>query len=162
MVAAGQNEGAKLQTGGKQFGTEGFFFEPTVFSDVTDNMTIAKEEIFGPVQSILKFSTLEEVIERANNTNYGLASGVLTKNIDTALNFAKAVEAGSVWYIKRLINECTKFNCNFYGRVNCYDAVASQTPFGGYKMSGVGRELGPGSVERYMETKTIVMKLKNL
>lgn len=97
LVASGKKEGAKLQTGGDQIGNDGYFFQPTVFSDVTDNMTIAKEEIFGPVQSILKFNTLEEVIERANNTNYGLASGVLSKNIDNALNFAKAVEAGSVW-----------------------------------------------------------------
>lgn len=83
---------------------------------------LTNSQIFGPVQSILKFKTLDEVIERANNTKYGLAAAVITKNIDIALTFAKAVEAGSVW-------------------VNCYDAVVPQCPFGGYKQSGSGREL---------------------
>lgn len=79
-------------------------------------------QIFGPVQSILKFKTIEEVIERANETSFGLAAGILTHNLDAALTFAQAVEAGSVW-------------------VNCYDAVVPQAPFGGYKQSGHGREL---------------------
>ncbi len=96
-IDSGVKEGAKLEAGGKRWGTEGFFIEPTVFSGVTDNMKICREEIFGPVQSILKFKTLEEVIERANNTNYGLAAGCITKNIDTALTYAQAIEAGSVW-----------------------------------------------------------------
>lgn len=135
----GKKDGAKLEFGGKKLGNEGYFVEPTVFSNVTDDMRIAKEEIFGPVQSILKFKTLDEVIERANRTNYGLAAGVLTKNIDNALTFANAVEAGSVW-------------------VNCYDAVAPQAPFGGYKQSGFGRELGADGIEPYLETKTIAIK----
>jgi aldehyde dehydrogenase (NAD+) len=92
------------------------------------------------VQTILKFDTLEEVIERANDTSYGLASGVLTKDVNRALVFAQAVQAGSVW-------------------VNCYDAITPQTPFGGYKMSGIGREMGPDSVEPYLETKTISIKV---
>jgi len=83
---------------------------------------------------------LDEVIERANNTKYGLAAAVITKNIDTALTFAKAVEAGSVW-------------------VNCYDAVVPQCPFGGYKQSGSGRELGENGIELYLETKNISIKL---
>jgi aldehyde dehydrogenase (NAD+) len=140
LVASGKEQGAKLETGGAQIGTEGYFVQPTVFSNVTDKMTIAKEEIFGPVQTILKFDTLEEVIERANDTSYGLASGVLTKDVNTALVFAQAVQAGSVW-------------------VNCYDAITPQTPFGGYKMSGIGREMGPDSVEPYLETKTISIKV---
>ncbi|KAJ8961511.1 hypothetical protein NQ318_014761 [Aromia moschata] len=98
--------------------------------------------IFGPVQSILKFETLEEAIERANKTEYGLAAGVLTKNINNALTFAQAVEAGSVW-------------------VNCYMASSPQMPFGGYKQSGIGRELGEDSLEEYLETKTIAIKIKN-
>jgi aldehyde dehydrogenase (NAD+) len=97
LVASGKEQGAKLETGGAQIGTEGYFVQPTVFSNVTDQMSIAKEEIFGPVQTILKFDTLEEVIERANDTSYGLASGVLTKDVNTALVFAQAVQAGSVW-----------------------------------------------------------------
>jgi aldehyde dehydrogenase (NAD+) len=96
-IESGKKDGAKLECGGKRFGTEGYFIEPTVFSNVTDEMKIAKEEIFGPVQSILKFKTLEEVIERANATNYGLASGVITKDINNAMGFAHGVEAGSVW-----------------------------------------------------------------
>lgn len=120
-IGLGQKEGAKLEVGGKRQGTVGYFVEPTVFSNVTDDMSIAKDEIFGPVQSILKFKTLDEVIERANKTNYGLAAGIITKSLDNALVFAHAVEAGSVW-------------------VNCYNAVAPQTPFGGYKESGLGRE----------------------
>uniref|UniRef100_U5EW50 Putative aldehyde dehydrogenase n=1 Tax=Corethrella appendiculata TaxID=1370023 RepID=U5EW50_9DIPT len=115
-IESAKKEGAKLEFGGKRFGTVGYFIEPTVFSNVTDNMKIAKEEIFGPVQSILKFKTLDEVIERANNTSFGLASGIVTNCINTALTFAQAIEAGSVW-------------------VNCYDAVVPQAPFGGYKQS---------------------------
>uniref|UniRef100_A0A336JYT1 CSON002400 protein n=1 Tax=Culicoides sonorensis TaxID=179676 RepID=A0A336JYT1_CULSO len=139
-IESGQKEGAKLEVGGKRIGAVGYFIEPTVFSNVTDNMKIAKEEIFGPVQSIIKFKTLDEVIERANNTNYGLAAGVITKNINTAMTFAQAVEAGSVW-------------------VNCYDAVVPQAPFGGYKMSGSGRELGEDALDLYLETKTISIKV---
>ncbi|EEZ97369.1 aldehyde dehydrogenase 1A1 [Tribolium castaneum] len=140
LIDSGKKEGAKLEIGGSRIGTEGYFVEPTVFSNVTDAMSIAKEEIFGPVQSILKFETLEEVIERANDTYYGLAAGVITKNIDTALTFAQAVQAGSVW-------------------VNCYDYITPQTPFGGYKMSGIGREMGAESLDAYVETKTISIKL---
>ncbi|XP_055617236.1 retinal dehydrogenase 2-like [Toxorhynchites rutilus septentrionalis] len=139
-IESAQKEGAKLQAGGKRSGNVGYFIEPTVFSDVTDEMTIAREEIFGPVQSILKFSTLDEVIERANKTEYGLASGVLTNNINNALVFANAIEAGSVW-------------------VNCYDYVMPTTPFGGYKQSGHGRELGYCGIELYTETKTVTIKL---
>ena len=97
LVESGKREGAKLETGGAQIGNNGYFVQPTVFSNVTDDMTIAKEEIFGPVQCILKFETLGEVIERANNTQYGLASGIITKDINTALVFAQSVQAGSVW-----------------------------------------------------------------
>jgi len=138
-VDFGKQDGATLEFGGKKLGDEGFFVEPTVFSNVTDDMRIARDEIFGPVQSILKFKTLDEVIERANSTNYGLASGVLTNNINNALTFANAVEAGSVW-------------------VNCYDAVAPQAPFGGYKQSGFGRELGEDGLAGYLETKAIAIK----
>jgi len=139
-IEAGKKEGAKLEAGGNRIGTTGYFIEPTVFSNVTDNMKIAKEEIFGPVQSIIKFKTLDEVIERANATNYGLAAGVLTKNLNNALVFSQAVEAGSVW-------------------VNCYGAVTPQTPFGGYKMSGYGREYNEEALDMYLETKTISIKV---
>lgn len=141
LIESGKKQGANVAAGGNRVGDVGYYVQPTVFSNVTDNMIIAKEEIFGPVQSILKFDTLEEVIERANSTEYGLAAGVLTKNIDTAMVFAQAVEAGSVW-------------------INCYDeAIGPHTPFGGYKQSGIGRDLGEESIKEYLETKTISIKL---
>ncbi|MBN4742900.1 aldehyde dehydrogenase family protein, partial [Escherichia coli] len=96
-IEKGKQEGAKCLAGGKRVGSQGYYIEPTVFADVTDDMTIAKEEIFGPVQSILKFDTLEEVIDRANNTNYGLAAGIFTTNLTNALQYSKHVEAGNVW-----------------------------------------------------------------
>ncbi|XP_012226243.1 retinaldehyde dehydrogenase 3 [Linepithema humile] len=136
LINSGKQQGAVVQAGGIRHGDTGYFVQPTVFSNVTDEMKIAKEEIFGPVQAILKFDTMDEVIERANRTNYGLASGVITKNINKALEFAQAVEAGSVW-------------------VNCYDAVTPQTPFGGFKQSGIGRELGEEGLNEYLEIKTV-------
>lgn len=97
LINSGKEQGAVVETGGSRKGDVGYFVQPTVFSNVTDDMRIAKEEIFGPVQSILKFNTMDEVIERANRTNYGLASGIITKDINKALEFAQAVESGSVW-----------------------------------------------------------------
>ncbi|XP_046630206.1 aldehyde dehydrogenase 1A1-like [Neodiprion virginianus] len=140
LIESGKKQGAKLQTGGSRLGKVGFFVQPTVFSDVTDDMRIAKEEIFGPVQPIFKFETLEEVIQRANNTNYGLAAGVYTKNIETALEFSKAIESGVVW-------------------VNQWGALGPQAPFGGYKESGIGREMGEEALSNYLEVKTISIKL---
>ncbi|CAH2991697.1 unnamed protein product [Chilo suppressalis] len=139
-IEQGKKEGAKLMAGGKRVGTTGFYIEPTVFADVKDDMTIAKEEIFGPVQSILKFDTLEEVIDRANNTNFGLAAGICTTNLNNALQFSKHVEAGIVW-------------------VNTYLAFGAQAPFGGFKDSGLGRESGLKCVEAYMEVKTVTVAL---
>lgn len=140
LIESGKKEGAKLECGGERFGNEGFFVKPTVFSNVADDMKIAREEIFGPVQTIIKFKTLAEVIERANNTNYGLAAGIITNDLNTALIFAQSVNAGSVW-------------------VNCYDAVVPQCPFGGFKQSGIGRELGEDSLNEYLEVKTVTIKL---
>ena len=106
------------------------------FAGVTDNMTIAKEEIFGPVQSIFKFKTFDEVVERSNNTNYGLAAGVFTQDIDKALAFSQQVEAGTVW-------------------VNTFLALSPQVPFGGFKESGFGRENGEDGLHEYLEIKTV-------
>ncbi|XP_045534832.1 aldehyde dehydrogenase 1A1 [Papilio machaon] len=139
-IEKGKKEGAKLLTGGKRIGNSGFYIEPTVFADVTDDMTIAKEEIFGPVQSILKFDTLEEVIDRANATNYGLSAGIFTTNLNTALQYSKHVEAGVVW-------------------VNTYLASGPQAVFGGFKDSGLGRENGPNCVDAYLEVKTVTISL---
>jgi len=140
LIESGKTAGANLQCGGKRVGDKGYFVEPTVFTDVTDTMQIAREEIFGPVQLILKFSDVDEVIERANDTHYGLAAVVLTKNLETAITVANNLEAGTVW-----VNTCN------------YSTV--QAPFGGYKMSGQGREFGLYGTEAYLEVKTVYVKL---
>ncbi|XP_059056628.1 aldehyde dehydrogenase 1A1-like [Achroia grisella] len=139
-IEKGKKEGAKLLTGGKRIGTTGYFIEPTVFADVNDEMTIAKEEIFGPVQSIIKFDTLDEVIDRANNTTYGLAAGIITTNLNNALHFSKHVESGVVW-------------------INTYLMGGIQTPFGGFKDSGLGRENGIHALDPYLEVKTVTISL---
>ncbi|KAI6660893.1 Retinol dehydrogenase 2 [Oopsacas minuta] len=140
LVESGKKEGAKLECGGKRWGDKGYFIEPTIFSNVTDNMKIAKEEIFGPVMQIMKFKTIDEVIERGNATMYGLAASVFTTNIESALKIAHSLRAGTVW-------------------VNCYDVLEPQAPFGGYKMSGSGRELGEYGVQQYSEVKTVTIKV---
>ncbi len=97
LIGKGVEEGAKLEAGGEKAADVGYFVKPTVFSNVTDDMTIAKEEIFGPVQSILKFKTFEEAIDRGNNSPYGLASGIFTKDLEKAIQFSQLSQAGSVW-----------------------------------------------------------------
>jgi aldehyde dehydrogenase (NAD+) len=139
-INSGKKEGAKVMTGGNRSGTKGYFIEPTVFADVKDEMTIAKEEIFGPVMSIIKFKDIDEVIKRANNTNYGLAAAVFTKDITKANYVAKKVRAGTVW-------------------VNCYDVFDAAIPFGGYKLSGLGRELGEYGLQNYTEVKAVVTRI---
>jgi aldehyde dehydrogenase (NAD+) len=139
-VELGQKQGATLLTGGQRFGDKGYFVEPTIFDNVKDDMAIAKDEIFGPVVSVLPFKAVDEMIERANNTSYGLAAAVWTKDIDKAHLFAKRVKAGTVW-------------------VNCYHVVDTTTPFGGFKMSGQGRENGEAALEHYTELKTVTVKL---
>ncbi|XP_041075279.1 retinal dehydrogenase 2-like [Polyodon spathula] len=140
LIQSGISEGAKLECGGKALGRKGFYIEPTVFSNVKDEMRIAKEEIFGPVQQILKFKTMDEAIERANNTEYGLVAAVFTKDINKAMTVSAAMQAGTVW-------------------VNCYNALNVQSPFGGFKMSGNGREMGEYGLREYSEVKTITMKI---
>jgi aldehyde dehydrogenase (NAD+) len=139
-IEQGQKAGAKLVTGGERVGAKGYFVSPTIFDNVKDDMSIAKDEIFGPVVTVLSFKTMEEVVERANNTQYGLAAAVWTKNIDKAHLFAKQVKSGTVW-------------------VNCYHIVDTTTPFGGFKMSGQGRENGEAALEHYTELKTVTVKL---
>ncbi len=129
-VDIGQKQGAKLVVGGKRVGQKGYFVEPTIFDGVKDEMDIAKDEIFGPVVSVLPFKTVEEVFDRANRTYYGLAAAIWTKDIDKAHLYAKHVKAGTVW-------------------VNCYHVVDTSTPFGGFKMSGHGRENGEAALELY-------------
>ncbi|KAL5005163.1 hypothetical protein ScPMuIL_018619 [Solemya velum] len=140
LIESGKQQGAKLECGGSRIGDKGYFIQPTVFSGVTDDMRIAKEEIFGPVQQIIKFKTMDEVIARANKTHYGLGAAIFTKDIDKAMTFTQGVRAGTVW-------------------VNCYNVVNAQSPFGGFKMSGIGRELGEYGLQQYTEVKNVVMKI---
>jgi aldehyde dehydrogenase (NAD+) len=139
-IEAGNKEGAKMLTGGKRVGDKGYFIEPTVFDNVTDEMKIAREEIFGPVMNILKFKNMDEVVKRGNQTFYGLAAAVWTKDIQKAHRLANSLRAGTVW-------------------VNCYDVFDAAAPFGGYKMSGQGRELGEYALEMYSEVKTVYVNL---
>lgn len=139
-IELGVREGAKLLCGGNQRGDRGYFIEPTVFADVQNHMKIAQEEIFGPVMSILKFRDINEVIEQANSTPYGLAAGVWTKDIIKAHTIANNVRAGTVW-------------------MNCYGVLNAAAPAGGFQQSGMGRELGEYGLQQYTEVKTVTMKL---
>ncbi|GLJ47910.1 hypothetical protein SUGI_1011550 [Cryptomeria japonica] len=141
-IQYGKMDGAKLLIGGHSLGGKGYYIEPTIFIDVEDDMRIAKEEIFGPVMSILKFKTVEEVIERGNKTIYGLAAGVLTKNIYVANRVARSLRAGTVW-------------------INCYLTGGSDWSLGGYKMSGIGREFGPYGLQNYLQVKSVITPLQD-
>lgn len=141
-IRSGVDSGADLVTGGDRLGDKGYYIQPTIFSDVQDGMKIAQEEIFGPVQSILKFKDLNEVIKRANASQYGLAAGVFTNNLDTANTLARALRVGTVW-------------------TNCFDIFDAAIPFGGYKMSGHGREKGIDSLKNYLQVKAVVTPIKN-
>ncbi|XP_061720071.1 aldehyde dehydrogenase, mitochondrial [Cydia pomonella] len=140
LIEKGKQQGAKLETGGARAGHVGYFVQPTVFSGVQDHMDIARTEIFGPVQQVLRFSDVDEVIERANNTEYGLAAAVYTKDLDRANYVIQSLRAGTVW-------------------VNDYNVFCNQVPFGGFKQSGLGRENGPYGVRNYVENKSVLVKL---
>jgi aldehyde dehydrogenase (NAD+) len=139
-IDSGRSEGAKLVCGGERVGSRGYFIQPTVFADVQDDMKIAKEEIFGPVMSVIPFKNLHEVVTRANRTTYGLAAAVWTRDIQKAFAVANGVRAGTVW-------------------VNCYNVLDTRAPFGGFKQSGIGRELGEYGLQQYTEVKTVTVKL---
>jgi len=139
-IERGKKEGARLMCGGASVGDRGYFIQPTVFADVKDDMAIAREEIFGPVMSIIKFRDMDEVVERANRTEYGLAAAVWTRDIGKAYAIANSVRAGTVW-------------------INCYDVFDAAAPFGGFKQSGIGRELGEYGLQQYTEVKTVTVKL---
>lgn len=139
-IDKGKREGAKMLCGGSRVGDRGYFIEPTVFDGVNDDMTIANEEIFGPVMSVIKFKDVDEVAQRANKTAFGLAAAVWTKDIEKAMRISNSVRAGTVW-------------------VNCYDVFDAAAPFGGFKQSGIGRELGEYGLEEYTEVKTVTIKI---
>lgn len=141
-IEKGKAEGAKLECGGLRHGNRGYFIEPTVFTEVTDDMTIGREEIFGPVMQIMKFKTVDEVIRRANDSSYGLGAGICTTSLDNAHKIGNALRVGTVY-------------------INCYDVFDSLTPFGGFKNSGIGRELGPNGLNGYLENKTVITKIPN-
>ena len=140
QIPESKAEGAACLAGGKALEGAGFFVEPTVFDNVTDDMAIATDEIFGPVMSVLTFRDIDEVIRRGNNTFYGLAAAVWTRDVAKAHSSAAGLKAGTVW-------------------INCFDVFDAAAPFGGYKMSGIGRELGEHALEHYTELKTVTMNL---
>jgi aldehyde dehydrogenase (NAD+) len=142
-IASGRQEGATLVAGGTRadIGTgKGFFVQPTVFADVTPDMTIAREEIFGPVLAAIEFADLDEAIHRANDTQYGLAAGVWTRDIKKAHYVARKLQAGTVW-------------------INTYNVYDTAAPFGGYKQSGFGREMSAHALEHYTQVKSVWVDL---
>ncbi|MEM9366435.1 MAG: aldehyde dehydrogenase family protein [Planctomycetota bacterium] len=139
-IEKGHEQGAACVSGGNRVGDRGYFIEPTVFTSVKDDMDIARDEIFGPVMSVLSFSDEDDILGRANDTMYGLAAAVWTQDIQKAHRFAAKVRAGTVW-------------------VNCYDVFDAAAPFGGFKISGQGRELGTEGLKPYLENKTVTVAL---
>lgn len=139
-VECGKQEGATVITGGKRHGKEGYFIEPTIFGDVSANMKIVREEIFGPVIVMTRFETEEDVIVEANNSDYGLSAGLFTGDLTRAHRVAAKLKAGTVW-------------------VNCFNELHPQVPFGGYKTSGIGRELGEYALENYTQVKAVHINL---
>ncbi|MEZ5992793.1 MAG: aldehyde dehydrogenase family protein [Planctomycetota bacterium] len=139
-IEKGKSEGANLVAGGERMGDKGYFVAPTVFADCTEDMTIVKEEIFGPVLAVQKFSEFDELVAKANSSEYGLAAGVWTRDVSKAHRYAKAVKAGAVW-------------------VNCYNWYDSAVPYGGYKQSGYGREMGLQGLAAMTQTKSVWVQL---
>lgn len=139
-IDIGKKEGASILTGGERVGNKGYFIKPTVFYNVKEDMRIVKEEIFGPVVTISKFSTVDEAVALANDSEFGLGAGIETENISVALKVAKRLKAGTVW-------------------INTYNDFDAAVPFGGYKQSGYGREMGEEAFESYTQIKAVRIKL---
>ena len=139
-IAKGLDEGARLVTGGARVDRPGFYLQPTVFADVTDDMTIAREEIFGPVLSVLDFDTEDEALTRANATEFGLAAGVFTNDLARAHRMVAGFEAGTCY-------------------INTYNDAPVEAPFGGSKMSGVGRENSKAAIEHFSQLKSVYVRM---
>jgi len=137
---SGYSEGAKAATGGKRHGEKGYFVEPTVLVNTNPKMKVVREEIFGPVVTVMPFSDVDDLVAQANNTPYGLAAAVWTRDIKKAHRIAAELRAGTVW-------------------INCYGVLDSAMPFGGYKQSGWGREMGHQMLELYTETKSVCIPI---
>ena len=140
FIVKGQAEGARLMLGGAAIDRDGYYIEPTIFADVTDDMTIARDEIFGPVLSVLDFDDEDDVIARANDTGFGLAAGVYTNDLTRAHRVIRRLRAGTCW-------------------INTYNLTPVEAPFGGTKLSGVGRENGKAAIEHYSELKTVYVAI---
>jgi len=139
-IKAGKAEGARLVAGGKRLDRAGFYLEPTVFADVQDDMTIAREEIFGPVMAVFDFENEEDAITRANDTEFGLSAGVFTQNLTRAHRVIAQIEAGSCF-------------------INSYNDAPVEAPFGGAKQSGVGRENSKAAIEHYSQVKSVYVRM---
>ena len=139
----GKKEGARLVTGGSAIAGNGFYVQPTVFADVTDDMTIAQEEVFGPLMSVLTFDTEEEVTLRANSTEFGLAAGVFTADLNRAHRMVTALDAGTCF-------------------INSYNDAPVEVPFGGVKMSGVGRENSKAAISHYSQLKSVFVRMNDV
>ncbi|OCH86340.1 aldehyde dehydrogenase [Obba rivulosa] len=139
-IEAGKAAGATLHLGGHRIGNEGYFIAPTIFTDTTPDMQIVREEIFGPVAAIIKFEDDDDIVAKANDSVYGLAAAVFSKDIKRALTTAHKLRAGTVW-------------------VNCYNNLAPNVPFGGFKQSGFGRDLGAHALENYTSVKAVQVNL---
>ena len=139
-LEVGKNEGAKVALGGEVSNGKGYFVKPTIFSQVNNQMRIAREEIFGPVAAVIPFKDETDAVFQGNDTTYGLAAAVWTRDVSRAHKVARALKAGTVW-------------------VNCYGVIDAMSPFGGYKQSGLGREYGREALDLYTQVKSVYLKL---
>lgn len=140
-IQTGKSEGATLLSGGQRSDEKGFFIKPTIFGDVTENMKIVKEEIFGPVITVHKFKTIDDAVRLANDTEYGLAAGVQSTNVNTCIDVSRRLKAGTIW-------------------VNTYNDFHPMVPFGGFGASGIGREMGKEVLDNYLQTKGVRMAIQ--
>ena len=139
-INSGKKDGATVHLGGERHGNEGYWIQPTIFTDTRPDMRIVQEEIFGPVGVIIKFKSEEDALKQANDTLYGLAAAVFTKDITKAIQFAHQLEAGTLW-------------------VNCVNTLNPNVPFGGYKQSGVGREQGEYALNKYVTLAREILEM---